>query len=175
MSPLRSHPNPNPNPNPYPNPPPDPNPNPNPTLTSTLTRAKIKNEGPMVLYQGALANALASFVGSYPWFFTFNFAMARLPVPPEGVLLYKLLRTAAAGVLASCVSDCVSNVIRVLKTTRQTSATTIGYREAAKQIIDKEGLAGLFGRGLGTRLLTNAIQASMFTVVWKYLEGRMNA
>ena len=136
---------------------------------------KVQREGPTVLYQGGLANALASFVGSYPWFFTFNFAMARLPVPPEGVLLYKLLRTAAAGVLASCVSDCVSNVIRVLKTTRQTSATTIGYREAAKQIIDKEGLAGLFGRGLGTRLLTNAIQASMFTVVWKYLEGRMNA
>merc|ERR1712106_537363 len=34
--------------------------------------AKIKNEGPMVLYQGALANALASFVGSYPWYFVFN-------------------------------------------------------------------------------------------------------
>ena len=36
-------------------------------------------------WQGALANALASFVGSYPWFFTFNFCMARLPTGPEGV------------------------------------------------------------------------------------------
>jgi len=26
---------------------------------------------------------------------------------------------------------------------------------------------------IGTRILTNALQASMFTVVWKYLEGRM--
>ena len=34
---------------------------------------------------------------------------------------------------------------------------------------------GLFARGLGTRLITNAIQASMFTVVWKYLEMNMNA
>ena len=34
---------------------------------------------------------------------------------------------------------------------------------------------GLFGRGLGTRLLTNAVQASLFTVVWKYLEMNMNA
>lgn len=29
--------------------------------------AKVKSEGLGVLYQGALANALASFVGSYPW------------------------------------------------------------------------------------------------------------
>lgn len=136
---------------------------------------KVQREGLSVLYQGALANALASFVGSYPWFFTFNFAMAHLPQPPAGALLYKLMRTAVAGVAASCVSDCVSNVIRVLKTTRQTSSVTIGYREAAQQIIDKEGLKGLFGRGLGTRLMTNAIQAAMFTVVWKYLEQIMNA
>ena len=54
--------------------------------------------------------------------------------------------------------------------TRQTSATTIGYRAAAKQIIDKDGLLGLFTRGLGTRLLTNGIQASTFSVLWKLLE-----
>ena len=35
---------------------------------------------PRVVWQGALANALASFVGSYPWFFTFNLAMRLLPV-----------------------------------------------------------------------------------------------
>ena len=29
--------------------------------------AKVKTDGLAVLYQGALANALASFVGSYPW------------------------------------------------------------------------------------------------------------
>ena len=51
----------------------------------------------------------------------------------------------------------------------------IGYREAIKQIVDKDGVLGLFTRGLGTRVLTNAIQASLFSVVWKYLEGRMNA
>ena len=92
-----------------------------------------------------------------------------------GAILFKLLRSAVAGVSASCISDCISNVIRVLKTTRQTSPTTIGYREAAQQIIDKEGVKGLFSRGLKTRLLTNAVQASLFTIVWKYLEGIMNA
>ena len=97
------------------------------------------------------------------------------PRRSEGAILFKLLRSAVAGVAASCVSDCISNVLRVLKTTRQTSATTIGYREAIKQIVEKDGVKGLFGRGLGTRLLTNAVQASLFTVVWKYLEMKMNA
>ena len=135
-------------------------------------KQKVACEGPTVLYQGALANALASFMGSYPWFFAFNLAMRWLPAATPGVLVQKLLRSAVAGVIASFISDVVSNFLRVLKTTRQTSPTTIGYGEATKQIIDKDGLLGLFTRGLGTRVLTNALQASLFTVVWKYFEGR---
>ena len=122
-----------------------------------------------------ISRKVASFVGSYPWFFAFNLAMRWLPAATPGDLLAKLLRSAAAGVIASFVSDVCSNFLRVLKTTRQTSAETIGYREAIKQIVDKDGVIGLFTRGLGTRVLTNALQASLFTVVWKYLEGRMNA
>ena len=33
--------------------------------------------------------------------------------------------------------------------------------------------AGLFTRGLGTRLGTNALQASIFTVIWKLAEEQM--
>ena len=138
-----------------------------------LLSNKIKNEGVMVLYQGAIANAVASFVGSYPWYFTFNLLQQALPKQDELVL--KLLRNAACGFGATCVSDVTSNFIRVLKTTVQTSAEPISYVEAAQQIIEKDGVLGLFTRGLGTRVLTNAIQASLFSVVWKYLEGRMNA
>ena len=50
--------------------------------------------------QGAIANALASFVGSYPWFFAFNLAMRWLPAATPGDLLAKLLRSAAAGVMS---------------------------------------------------------------------------
>ena len=64
----------------------------------------------------------------------------------------------------------VSNVIRVLKTTVQTAEVSISYQEAAKRVIEKEGIIGLFTRGLGTRLLTNGIQASLFSVVWKVFE-----
>ena len=137
--------------------------------------AKVKKEGVTVLYQGALANAAASFVGSYPWFFSFNLAMRWLPVPPEGVIVWKLARTACAGIIASFISDVFSNFLRVLKTTRQTSAETIGYKEAIEQIVEKDGVIGLFTRGLGTRVITNALQASLFTVVWKSIEAKMNA
>merc|ERR1712129_132810 len=93
--------------------------------------AKIKNEGPMVLYQGALANALASFVGSYPWYFVFNALQESIPMAPAGVVWMKLCRHALCGFGATCVSDCVSNVIRVLKTTVQTAEVSISYTEAA--------------------------------------------
>ena len=85
----------------------------------------------------------------------------------------QVIRSALLGLSAACVSDCISNGVRVLKTTRQTSPTTISYTEAAKGIIESEGVGGLLGRGLRTRLLTNGLQASLFTVVWKLLEERI--
>ena len=58
---------------------------------------KVRAEGLLVLYQGALANALASFVGSYPWYFTFNLLRELLPHAPEGKL-ERLKATGASGV-----------------------------------------------------------------------------
>merc|ERR1719482_1337467 len=104
-------------------------------------KAKVKTDGFGALYQGALGNALASFAGNYPWFLTFNSLNEALPAAPDGDLAAKLVRTAALGVSAACVSDCVSNSIRVLKT---------------------------------TRLATNALQAVLFTVIWKLLEEQIS-
>merc|ERR1740139_478220 len=127
-------------------------------------QTKVEREGIMVLYQGAIANAVASFVGSYPWYFVFNALQESIPMAPAGVIWMKLLRNALCGFGATCVSDCVSNVIRVLKTTVQNSEVSI---------TDKEGVLGLVTRGLGTRLMTNGIQASLFSVVWKVLEEQL--
>jgi len=135
-----------------------------------VLKNKMASEGPMILYNGAVANALASFVGSYPWYFTFNWLQQTLPKPEGMMLALKLGRNAACGFGATCVSDVVSNFIRVLKTTVQTSEENLGYLEAAQMIIAKEGVLGLFARGLGTRLLTNGIQASLFSVLWKLFE-----
>jgi hypothetical protein len=39
---------------------------------------------------------------------------------------------------------------------------------AAKEIVSTEGFAGLFGRGLPTRLLTNGLQGLLFSILWKF-------
>ena len=42
----------------------------------------------------------------------------------------------------------------------------------ALQVIREDGLVGLFGRGLRTRILANAMQGMMFSVLWKMLEDQ---
>jgi hypothetical protein len=97
----------------------------------------------------------------------------------EDLLLF-LVRSAALGLAASCVSDCISNSLRVIKTTKQTAglggsdSKEISYQEALALIIETDGLQGLFGRGLQTRLLTNAIQGAIFSVLWKYFQSSFN-
>jgi hypothetical protein len=38
---------------------------------------------------------------------------------------------------------------------------------AARAVVAADGLAGLFLRGLGVRLLTNSLQSIMFSILWK--------
>ena len=72
---------------------------------------------------------------------------------------------------ASAVSDVCSNSIRVLKVYKQTNANTqLTYIECAKEIVAKDGVVGLFGRGLTTKLISNGIQGAMFSVLWKTIE-----
>ena len=63
-----------------------------------LLRDKVAARGPAALYDGALAAAAASWVGSYPWFVTFNALQSSLP-PADGTMgLVRrcLMRTARA-------------------------------------------------------------------------------
>lgn len=140
-------------------------------------KQQVIDVGPSPLYQGALASAAATAAGHYPWFLTYNFMNNYLPViSKEDDLLLFLVRSAALGLIASSVSDCVSNSLRVIKTTKQTAGLGDGaggeitYREALALVLETDGIAGLFGRGLQTRLLTNAIQGAVFSVLWKYFQ-----
>ncbi|KAL7521030.1 hypothetical protein ACHAWX_005725 [Stephanocyclus meneghinianus] len=142
---------------------------------------RVAEVGPSPLYQGAVASAAATAAGHFPWFLTYNFLNDALPiVSKEDDLLLFLVRSAALGLSASCVSDCVSNSLRVLKTTKQTAGLgasssmegkEISYQQALTLILETDGLRGLFGRGLQTRLLTNAIQGAVFSVLWKYFQA----
>ena len=49
-----------------------------------------------------------------------------------------------------------------------TSSNKINYTDTVKLIIKEDGISGLFGRGLKTRILTNGIQGIVFTISWKW-------
>ncbi|KAF8057567.1 mitochondrial carrier domain-containing protein [Lyophyllum atratum] len=131
-----------------------------------ILKQRIKRYGIWTLWYGALATAAATFVGHYPWFGTYNYLEANLPL--AHTLFQKLLRRAFIGFVASVVSDTISNSLRVIKTYRQVNETRIGYADAARAVIAADGVKGLFGRGLKTRILTNGLQGLMFSVLWKF-------
>eukprot|EP00525_Craspedostauros_australis_P004650 CAMPEP_0198119394 /NCGR_PEP_ID=MMETSP1442-20131203/25422_1 /TAXON_ID= /ORGANISM="Craspedostauros australis, Strain CCMP3328" /LENGTH=67 /DNA_ID=CAMNT_0043777847 /DNA_START=172 /DNA_END=372 /DNA_ORIENTATION=- len=66
------------------------------------------------------------------------------------------------------VSDTVVNAARVVKTTKQSVATKrdMSYAEIIRMIVAADGWKGLFGRGLRTRIVANAVQSILFTVMW---------
>lgn len=140
----------------------------------SILRAKVAAHGPGAMFHGALASAAATFAGHWPWFATFNTLQEAIPVPAgEDALLARLARNAGIGFTASIVSDTISNSMRVVKTYRQTSAHPVSYPIAVKSIIAADGLAGLFGRGLQTRILANGLQGLLFSVLWKAFEDGM--
>jgi len=133
--------------------------------------AKTKRH-PSALWQGAVGAMTATWVGHYPWFYTNN--QLRELMPQFDFTYGKYVRNAVIGFCSAAVSDTCSNSLRVLKTTRQTSLEPIGYLESAKAIVEKEGMAGLFGRGLKTRILTNGVQGALFTIGWKAIAEYLN-
>mmetsp|Transcript_98211 Transcript_98211/g.173963 ORF Transcript_98211/g.173963 Transcript_98211/m.173963 type:complete len:447 (-) Transcript_98211:128-1468(-) len=153
-------------------------------------KRRVLEQGPGPLYRGWLASAAATFAGNYPWFLTYNFCDESLPLVSKEDVLASLVRSAFLGLAASCVSDTFSNSLRVIKTTQQTAALTTGdastasssgsktdmsMKEALDLVLETDGWYGLLLRGLGTRLLTNAIQGAAFSVLWKYFQTVLGA
>lgn len=137
----------------------------------SVLRKKFSQRGLSVFYQGAIATSVATVVGHYPWFYTNNKLHEILPRPaPDSPKFYTLARNGFIGFVASAISDTTSNSIRVIKTTKQTHRESISYATAVKEVVQKDGVIGLFGRGLKTRLLTNGLQGLMFSILWKEFE-----
>jgi len=136
----------------------------------TQLTQRVKDSGVTSLWDGALANSAATFVGHYPWFLTYNALSSSIQAPPDEALVSLLVYNAFLGLCSSIVSDTCSNSIRVVKTTKQTFPKQISYLEAIRQVVDESGIAGLFGRGLQTRYLVNGLQGMLFSVAWKYFQ-----
>mmetsp|Transcript_33608 Transcript_33608/g.49390 ORF Transcript_33608/g.49390 Transcript_33608/m.49390 type:complete len:295 (-) Transcript_33608:206-1090(-) len=130
--------------------------------------AKVKTGGVPVLYAGSLAAAGGTFVGHYPWFFTYNLLSEKLP--KAETQLGELGRRALMGFCSSAVSDTCSNSIRVVKVYKQSNAEVLSYPQVVKNVIAESGLFGLFFRGLETKILANGLQGLLFSVLWKQFE-----
>jgi len=138
-----------------------------------LLGAKIRTHGILVTFHGALAAASATAVGHFPWFFTFNTLQESIPKPQEGSHpAWKFARNALIGFVASIVSDTTSNSLRVIKTTRQTFDKPLSYPEVVRHVVKSDGIIGLFGRGLKTRIMANALNSMLFATLWKYIMER---
>eukprot|EP01129_Flabellula_baltica_P007887 TRINITY_DN309_c0_g1_i1.p1 TRINITY_DN309_c0_g1~~TRINITY_DN309_c0_g1_i1.p1 ORF type:complete len:294 (-),score=60.88 TRINITY_DN309_c0_g1_i1:21-902(-) len=133
-----------------------------------VLRGKYKVGGVRVFWYGSLGAASATLVGHFPWYSTYNLLGKYIP-EVEGTW-GKLGRRAFIGFCSSFVSDCISNSIRVLKTYRQTHSEIIPYKQAFQEVIAKDGIIGLMGRGLKTRILANGLQGCLFSVLWKGIE-----
>ena len=131
----------------------------------SILAKKTRGAGAGVFYHGTVATFSATYVGHFPWFFIYNYLDNS--IPKQDTMIKNLTRNAVIGFSASVVSDSISNSIRVLKTTRQTYDRPISYLEAGKEIIKNDGIKGLLGRGLKTRIIANGLQGMMFTVLWK--------
>lgn len=117
----------------------------------------------------------------------YNYLSEAITEPPRHPLIWWLLRLAFIGFCASIVSDSISNSLRVVKTYRQVNDTKISYckhqlypvtsdrslanpffpAEAARAVVVQDGIFGLLGRGLKTRILANGLQGILFSILWK--------
>ena len=131
---------------------------------------KFKTNGISAFFQGSLAAAAATFVGHYPWFFVHNYLSEALPKSDDQVM--KLCRSAVIGFSASAISDTCSNSIRVIKVYKQANTEAISYPEALRRVVKEDGVAGLMGRGLQTKIISNGMQGLMFSVLWKLIDEK---
>lgn len=60
-------------------------------------KARLQEEGVSSLYQGAVAQAVATFVGHWPFFVTFNYMSSVILLPPADAVFLRLGRNAILG------------------------------------------------------------------------------
>jgi len=130
---------------------------------------------------------VANIAGHYPWFVTYNYLDSVLQKKDEEEqgghdddyhhhhhhhddLKTRLARNAMIGFMASLASDTVSNCFHVVKIHKQASSEMMSYGDAARRVVAADGMIGLFGRGLGIKLLGNGLQGMTFGVLWRLMD-----
>ena len=138
-------------------------------LTNLHHRCSTQGGPTDVFFRGATLSVLMAWAGHFPWWLTHNYLEQIAPLPAEERLALSLGRVAAIGLAASFTSDVCTNMIRVLKTRRQTVDKDETITEAAAAIIKEDGgVHGLLFRGLTTKLMANGLNSVIFTFMLRY-------
>jgi len=141
-----------------------------------LTR-RLRVSGLLELWSGASALFLVNWLASFPWWTVYNTVLEFWPEPVVPGM--RIVRNGVAGIMASMISDMISNSLRILKVMRQAtvegSIGAEGYLSDAREVMTKDGVAGIFCRGIGPRLLAGALQGAFFSILWNLFLGRMVA
>ena len=106
------------------------------TAGMAILTDRVAREGILSLWSGAAGSSVATLMGHYPWFLTYNFLQGKVP-KTSGVA--GQFRSAIIGFVSSFFSDVITNPVRVVKTAKQTAPLDIGYAAMASQIIAEDG------------------------------------
>jgi hypothetical protein len=129
-----------------------------------LIKLRIKNNGIKSLWKGSGDIALSNFVEHVGWFNTYEYFDRNLPKD-----MNIILRSGFLGLSSSVTTDIMSNHLKIIKTMKQT--TDLCYNDIVREIIRKNGVHGLFFRGLGTKLMTNSLYGITFSLLFSTLKN----
>lgn len=138
-----------------------------------LLSQRLATHGAGTLYAGATAGAAAAAAAHWPWFLTHTW-LTRV-VPPGKTRAGALWRSAGSGFAASVVSDVFANPARVLKAQVVTASGALSYGMALRGVLSDGGVVALLSRGLGAKLIANALQGLVFSVLWRLCSEALQA
>ena len=117
------------------------------------------------LYRGALAYGVIHFISSSSWLLSYS------KIKDLNLFENKNMNYLFTGFTCSLLTDTIVNPIRVIKTNKQAFSSERSYFDIIKNMINHKdkGMSGFY-RGYVTRLGYNAINGSLFILLWQNLE-----
>ena len=115
------------------------------------------------LYRGTLAYGAIHSTNSSLWLLNYSYFKEHKP------FLNDNLNHIYTGFTCSLISDLIINPLRVIKTNKQAFSNDKGYLEIIQR------LKGSFYRGFGLRLMLNALNGSLFVLLWQNMEQKITS
>ena len=115
------------------------------------------------LYRGALAYGAIHCISGSSWLLSYSH------IKNWNLFENKNINYLFTGFTCSLITDTIINPLRVIKTHKQAFSTNQSYFQIIKKMIGGNSNSGFY-RGYRTRLTYNAINGSLFVLLWQNLE-----